>query len=72
MKIVDYFKGVGRLIAIGVLVLLAVIFYFIFGALYAAAAAIFVVIAIIVLPYFVGRQDRPEKKGKYSLKKVRK
>ncbi|MFH0869165.1 MAG: hypothetical protein V1839_02980 [archaeon] len=71
MIIADYFKGVGKLIIIGILVLLAGIFFFVFNMLYAAAVFVFAIAAIIFIPYFVGRPDSPEKKNSYSLKKVK-
>jgi len=71
MIIADYFKGVGKLIVIGVLLLLAGIFFFVFNMLYAAIIPLFIIAAVILLPYFVGRADGPEKKNSYSLKKVK-
>jgi len=42
-----------------------------FNALYAAALAILAIVAIIVLPYYFGRPNQPEKAGNYKLKKIK-
>ena len=69
--IIDYFKGIWKLILIAILAILAIIFFVFFAMAYAAALFILAIVAILVLPYFVGRKDKPEKKDSYSLKKIK-
>jgi hypothetical protein len=70
-QIIDFFKGAFGLFAIVFVGLLAVLFFFVFNSAYAIAIAIVGIITILVLPYYFGRQNQPEKKGNYKLRKVK-
>jgi hypothetical protein len=69
--VIKYFKGIGGLILVALLGILAVVFFFVFNSLYAVALSVLAIIALLVLPYYFGRKDQPEKKGNYKLKKIK-
>jgi len=71
MVLMTYLKGAGGLILVGILVILAAIFYFVFHSLLVIALAILVIAAILLLPYYFGRESEPEKPGNYKLEKVK-
>jgi len=71
LKTVDYFKGFGGLILVAILGVMAIIFFAIFNMAYATALSVLAIVAILVLPYYFGRQDQPEKKGNYRLRKIK-
>jgi ABC-type transport system involved in cytochrome bd biosynthesis fused ATPase/permease subunit len=68
---INYLKGVGGLILIILLGILAIIFFAVFNMAYAAALFVLAIVTILILPYYFGRQDQPEKKGNYRLKKIK-
>jgi hypothetical protein len=69
--IIKYLKGIGGLILVVCLAILAVVFFAVFNSLLAVAMAILAIVAIILLPYYFGRKDQPEQSGNYSLKKIK-
>ncbi len=71
MKIRDWFEGVSGLLLAAFITLLAVLFFFVFNLVYATAVSIILVIAILILPYYFGRKNEPEKKDNYDLKQVK-
>jgi hypothetical protein len=69
--IAKYLKGIGGLILVGLLAILAIVFFAVFNSIYAMALVLLAIAAIIVLPYYFGRKDQPEQTGNYSLKKIK-
>jgi hypothetical protein len=67
----EYLKGIGGLILVGVLGILALVFFVFFNMAYAAAVTLIAIAVVLVLPYYFGRHDQPEQKGNYTLKKVK-
>tara|TARA_Y100000310_G_scaffold304365_1_gene343439 strand:- start:6215 stop:6436 length:222 start_codon:yes stop_codon:yes gene_type:complete len=66
-----YLKGIPLLFAIVLSLIIVGVFLLFFSALYALAVAILLVLAVFVVPYYVGRKDQPEQAGEYKLKDIK-
>lgn len=71
MKLIDYFRGIWGLVIVAILVILAIVFFAVFNMLYVAALFFLAIIAILLLPYYFGRKNKPEKEDNYLLNKVK-
>ena len=69
--ILKYFKGIGTIILIALLFIAAILFFFVFDFIYAAVITVIIIFAILVFPYFMGKDYEKEKKGSYKLKKIK-
>ncbi|MDP7115939.1 MAG: hypothetical protein QF632_03000 [Candidatus Woesearchaeota archaeon] len=69
--IFSYLKGLSALVAIIIGLLLFGLTLLLFNAVYALVVAIILIAAIFVLPYFIGRKDKPHEPGEYSVKKIK-
>jgi len=71
MKGIDWIKGLGGLVLVAILGVLAVVFLLVFESLMMVAVAIVAIVAVLLIPYYFGRKNSPEKAGNYQLKKIK-
>jgi hypothetical protein len=69
--VMNYFTGFSGLILVAVLSIIAIMFFAIFNMAYTTALFVLAIVAILIVPYYFGKQDLPEKKGNYSLRKIK-
>tara|TARA_Y100000310_G_C20701809_1_gene830654 strand:+ start:8464 stop:8676 length:213 start_codon:yes stop_codon:yes gene_type:complete len=68
---ISYLKGIPKIIAIIVILILVGAALVLFNVLYAIIVGIILIIAFFAVPYYLGRSQPDEEPGNYEIKKIK-